>query len=153
DINMCVPASASAAIRYYGERQSPEKIKRLANSVATDRDFAGTYFVDLVNGIKKIGFDWEERYYQVSDQGFDHGLREIIQSLNEGKPVLVDTNIPPDGHTVLVIGYSNKTEQLVLLDPNIRSPGIRRISYTEFKNGWHSLTANIRGAIFTKPKN
>lgn len=151
-IDMCVPASASAAIRFYGERESPEKIKRLADSVASDRDFPGTYFIDLVNGIRTIGFEWEERYFKVTDKGFEHGLREIIQSLNEQKPVLVDTNIPPVGHTVLVVGYNNETRQLILLDPNIRSPGLRRVSYGEFKESWYSLTAHIRGAIFTKPK-
>ena len=151
-INLCVLTCASMSLLYYGENRSPESLKALAASVTCDPVFPGTYFTDLVKGMGKIGYKWQEKYYQVTGQGFDDGLKDIINSLNAQRPVLVDMNILPVGHTVLVVGYDSEYCQLMLLDPNIKSPGLRQMSYAEFKGMWHSLTAHIRGAIFTQPK-
>jgi hypothetical protein len=151
-ILLCVPTCASMVLLYYGEQRSPESLKALAASVSSDPAFSGTYFVDLVKGMTKIGHHWQEKYYPVTDEGFEEGLAAITASLNAGRPVLVDTNIPPVGHTVLAIGYDPTHRELMLLDPNMESPGIRRMSYNEFNGVWHSLTAYIRGTIFTYPK-
>jgi ABC-type bacteriocin/lantibiotic exporter with double-glycine peptidase domain len=152
DVNMCVPTCASMALQFYGESHSPDDLKALASSVSRDPAFPGTYFVDLINGLATIGFIWQERCYSVTEQGFSGGLAEVLKSLESRKSVLVDMNIQPVGHTVLVMGYDSQLRQIIILDSNVPSPGIRQISYAQFKEEWHSLTTYLRCAIFTEPR-
>ena len=147
--NLCAPTSASMALLHFGERVAPERIKSLANSVTTKPDFAGTYFEDIVNGLKKIGATWDLRYFKTNQEGFEAGLKEITSSLDEGCPVIVDMNVPPDGHTVLVNGYDPNRQLISIVDPLIPAPGLRQLTYREFEVAWRSLTADIRGGIFT----
>ncbi|MEM9646317.1 MAG: C39 family peptidase, partial [Planctomycetota bacterium] len=81
--------------------------------------------------------------------GFEAGLKKIIESLDAGNPVIIDTNIPPHGHTVLVNGYDPQRKLISIVDPLIASPGLRRLNYVEFERVWRSLTADIRGVIIT----
>ena len=149
--NMCAPTSASMALLHHGARVPPLKIKSLANAVTTKPDFPGTYFEDLVEGLKPIGVSWDLKYFKTTEAGFDTGLAQIIESLDQGNPVIVDTNVPPDGHTVLVNGYDPNRKLISIVDPLLPKPGLRRLTYDEFKRDWRSLTADIRGAIFTRP--
>lgn len=147
--DLCVPTCASMALRYYGQRIDPLTIKQLAHSVTSQPEFPGTMFKDLVNGLAKKNVHWNERYFQSTDEGFEKGLAAITESLRDGKPVLVDTYVPPHGHTVLVNGYDPNRKLISIVDPNARAPGTRTLSYEVFKTSWRSLTADVRGAIFT----
>lgn len=152
--NLCVPTSASMALLYFGKRLSPTRIKELANSVTEKPEFAGTYFEDLVNGLKQDGINWDLEYYDTTKNGFDTGLAAIRASLDAGNPVIVDTKIPPVGHTVLINGYDPHRQLISIVDPLIPSPGLRKLSYSEFMANWKSLTVDLRSAIFTrKPTN
>ena len=149
--NLCAPTSASMALFYFGHPVPPERIKTLANSVTKRPDFAGTYFEDIVNGLREINAIWEEKYFKTTKEGFDSGLKEIISSLDKGYPVMVDTYVPPDGHTVLVNGYDPNRQLISIVDPLLAAPGLRQMTYIEFEIAWRSLTADIRGGIFTSP--
>lgn len=149
--NLCAPTSASMALLYFGHRVPPERIKALANSVTKRPEFLGTYFEDIVNGLKGINATWEEKYFKTNKEGFDSGLKEIIASLDKGYPVIVDTNVPPHGHTVLVNGYDPNRQLISIVDPLLVAPGLRQMTYVEFEIAWRSLTADTRGGIFTSP--
>jgi hypothetical protein len=152
DKNLCATACASMAIHHFGEQLDQHRIKELANSVTTKPDFAGTYYSDIVTGLATQGYVWQERHFPVTDEGFVDGLSMIIASLNEGEPVIIDTHVPPDGHTVLVVGYDAVNQQVALLDPFIPAPGIRQVSYAEFRTLWKSVIVDVRGGIFTHRK-
>ncbi|MCX7423606.1 MAG: C39 family peptidase [Planctomycetia bacterium] len=149
--NLCAPASASMVLKYYGKQVSQDEIKRLANSVAKNPEFAGTYYIDIVKSLKTTGVEWIHREYKADSVGFEAGMTDIIKSLDEGHPVIVDTKMPPDGHTLVVNGYDPNRKQISLVDPLIPAPGIRFVTYAEFVDLWQSLTVNTRGAIFTQP--
>ena len=149
--NLCAPTSASMALLYFGHQVPPERIKALANSVTKRPEFVGTYFEDIVNGLKGINATWEEKYFKTTKEGFDSGLKEIIASLDKGCPVIVDTHVPPHGHTVLVNGYDPNRQLISIVDPLLVAPGLRQMTYVEFEIAWRSLTADIRGGIFTSP--
>lgn len=149
--NLCAPASASMVLQYYGQSVSQEKVKELANSVTKNPDFAGTYYIDIVNGLKKIGVEWTHREYKADAAGFEAGMNDLIKSLDAGRPVIIDTQIPPDGHTLVVNGYDQRRKLISLVDPLIPAPGLRQIGYEEFIDIWRSLTVDSRGAMFTQP--
>lgn len=149
--NLCAPACASMVLKFYGKQVSQEEVKRLANSVAKNPEFAGTYYIDIVKGLKTTGVEWGHREYKADAVGFEAGMEDIIKSLDEGHPVIVDTKVPPDGHTLVVNGYDPNRKQISLIDPLVAAPGIRVVTYAEFVDLWQSLTVNTRGAIFTQP--
>lgn len=149
--NLCAPTCASMALLHFGENVAPERIKSLANSVTTKPDFAGTYYDDMVKGLGSIGTIWELQYFETNQEGFDNGLKAIIASLDKGCPVIVDLHVPPDGHTVLVNGYDPRRRLISIVDPLISAPGLRQMTYADFEAAWRSLTADIRGGIFTSP--
>ena len=149
--NLCAPASASMVLQFYGQQVPQEKVKELANSVAKNPNFAGTYHIDIVNGLKKIGFEWSTQNYKADAARFDVGMSDLIKSLDAGHPVIIDTKVPPDGHTLVVTGYDPNRKLIFLVDPLIRAPGQREVTFAEFVDLWRSLTVDSRGAIFTQP--
>ncbi len=148
---LCAPTSASMVLLHYGVRMPPRKVKQLANSVASDKSFAGTYFKDITAGLESAGLRWKERGFPTNSKGFSDGLAEIEKSLRRGYPVIIDTLVPPDGHTVVVNGIDPNRRLISIVDPNIPAPGLRRLSYVEFERLWRSVIANIRGCILTAP--
>ena len=148
--SLCAPASASMVLAAFGVRVPQEKIKALANSVAPKNQFSGTYFRDLVGGLKRAGIaDWGRRQFGTDHEGFLDGVRQIHRSLLAGHPVLVDTDVPPIGHTVVVNGVDFQRQLVLVVDPNLPAPGVRRLSFDEFERLWRSSIAEVRGAILT----
>ena len=82
-------------------------------------------------------------------EGFLDGVRQIHRSLSAGHPVLVDTDVPPIGHTVVVNGVDFRRQLVLVVDPNLPAPGVRRLSFDEFERLWRSSIAEVRGAILT----
>ncbi len=148
--NLCVPTCAAMVLRWYGDLKTPVELKAL--STPPDSDFAGTYFHDMVNGVAKLGYAWSIKSYPTTDQGFEDGFRDIQNSLVNRCAVLVDLHIPPIGHTVLIVGFNPKTEQIICLDPLLDQPGVKTSSYKTFKEEWRSVISDNRGAIYTKPQ-
>ncbi len=149
--NMCVPTAASIVIDYYGGSVSPKEIKKL--SIQPNNNFAGTYYSDLVKGIRTIGYVWTIREYPVNDSAFEIGFSEIRHELDKGHPVIVSTSAPPIGHTMVIAGYDNVRKEVYLIDPNRPQPGKRTLTFSEFKNIWHEDISDGRGIILTNPKN
>ncbi len=150
DYNMCVPTAASIVIDYYGEQISPIEIKKLATP--PNSDFAGTYYSDLVKGVKALGYEWTVMIYTTDDSGFETGFAEIRSELDMGHPVIVSTSDPPIGHTMVMVGYDTLRKEVSFTDPNRPAPGKRTLTYSEFKNIWHENISNLRAFIQTNPK-
>ena len=138
---------------HFGRRVPPEQIKSRANAVTANPDFAGTYFIDIVKGLKTVGCDWSTTAYAADAEGFQRGFAAIIASLDEGNPVIIDANVPPDGHTVVVNGYDPNRKLVSIVDPFIPAPGLRQVTYADFMQLWKSVIVDSRGAIFTKSPN
>jgi ABC-type bacteriocin/lantibiotic exporter with double-glycine peptidase domain len=136
---LCVAASAEMVLDYYGKRIDQKDIKRLVDNINykdTDkRLYSFVYFNELVLGLKKVGFNWENKKFAGND--FKNGLNFIINELSNNRPVLVCVNrmyrIP---HTLVLNGYSEKNNSVILIDPMLKSPGIRIISIDTFKKIW-----------------
>ena len=79
------------------------------------------------------------------------GMKDLIKSLDEGRPVIVDTKLPPNGHTLVVAGYDPNRKVIFLVDPLMPAPGHRVVTFAEFVDLWRSLTVDSRGLIFTRP--
>ena len=148
---LCATASASMALSHYGVEMDQVFIKQLAASVTKNPQFVGTYYVDLVNGLAKKGIHWKRNPHPTTAEGFQAGLKTIRESLFAGRPVIVDTNLARNGHTMLVNGINPRRRVISLIDPNRPRPGLRTYSYDQFEKIWRSKTANVRGSILTFP--
>jgi hypothetical protein len=94
--------------------------------------FNTTLFTELVRGLKYFNINWEAKTYGI-DSG-NSGLNFIINELKNKRPVLIATN----GHVVVVNGYYEKNKLFLITDPNIESPGIKIISYSDLRRMWNS---------------
>lgn len=146
---LCVPASASMVLEYYGEGISQDSLKELAGH---RKDFAGTYYSDMITGLEKIGHHWKAMGFELDSVGFELGLKEIKRNLSAGRPVLISTSKPPGGHTMVVIGYDDRQQVVELMDP--ASTGSRSMSYKKLENIWHDdFQYNDRWILVTSPRN
>ncbi|QDU11049.1 C39 family peptidase [Gimesia aquarii] len=148
---LCATASASMALSHYGVEMDQVLIKQLAASVSKNPQFVGTYYVDLVNGLAKKGIHWKRNPHPTTSKGFRTGLKTIRESLFAGCPVLIDTNLAPNGHTMLVNGIDPRRRLISVIDPNRPAPGQRKYTYNQFEKIWRSKTVNVRGSILTFP--
>lgn len=156
---LCVPTAAAMVLSYYGDPQPPRLLKALASglsSVPEDfRDFTLTYYRDLIRGLKRIGYDWEERTFPNTSQGFGDGMARIEAEIAARRPVLVDVSIDPKAsHTFVVAGADPTTQMLYVVDPLAPEPGRRRMSYRTFEQVWNesALGGDFRGLVLTRPK-
>ena len=138
--NLCVAASAQMVLSYYGQDIDQKDIKRKADGIMyKDNDvrmFNTTLFTELVRGLKYFNINWEAKSYGM-DNG-NSGLNFIINELKNKRPVLIATN----GHVVVVNGYYEKNKLFLVTDPNIESPGIKIISYSDLRKMWNSRGYN-----------
>jgi hypothetical protein len=153
--NLCVPTSAAMVLAYDGDPHPPRELKAWSRGEEYDPaarfdDFTITFFAPLVKDMRRRGYTWSIRGYDDDDAGFQAGLADIHASLDQGRPVLVDTTLF-GGHTLPVTGYDDARGELTLVDPNIAAPGIRHVPYAEFARIWSSTGAGSRrrAAIFT----
>jgi hypothetical protein len=135
---------------YYGEDRDPQYLKSIASPPGST--FPGTYFKDMVAGMRKLGYRWEEECFSNDGPGFREGIRKVKRSVVDRRPVMVDIWSPPIGHTVVVVGVDERAKKLTFLDPNANAPGLWTASEETFKSVWHSNVANYRCAVFTRPK-
>lgn len=149
-LNMCVPTCAAMAFDVYDVEFTPVELKRLATP--PDSTFEGTYFRDMTRAAQDLGYPWRMVDFPTSDEGGREAIAELRKSLDEGRPVLVDLNVPPVGHTVLVNGYDGFLGTILYVDPNTPAPGQRELSEKEFDTIWRSVISDVRGAIFTAPQ-
>lgn len=155
---LCVPTSAAMVLAYFGDPRSPRELKTLAAGRAYEpeapfTDYTMTWFKDMVSGMRRLGYEWEQDSFMNNSLGFANGLAKIKARLRRSEPALVDTSLWT-GHTFVVVGYDDETSMLDVVDPNLSPPGRRLLGYDEFEKIWNSLPVgfNGRGAIFTSRK-
>jgi hypothetical protein len=156
--NLCVPTSASIVLQHFGQLKTPRELKVLSRRQKYDptkrfNDFTLTMFDDLIAGISTLDINWRQQNYPNTKSGAMNGLEDIRNAIDQGSPVLIDTTLY-GGHTIIVSGYNDADKNLVIIDPNIDTPGFRIISYKKIAEIWNSrgVGYNGRGAIFTSPK-
>lgn len=147
--NLCVGASAEMVLDYYGKRINQKDIKRHADGIDyKDNDkrlYKAILFVKLTKALKDFGIEWERKLYPMNSG--NQGLDFIINEIRNNRPVLIDTTLYR-GHTVVVNGYCENKKLFIITDPNIKSPGIRIISYQNLRLIWSS-GGRIRGLVKT----
>ena len=156
---LCVPTAAAMILQYYGDAQSPRKLKTLASGREYDPslpfdDFTITYYRDLVRAVQKLGYTWSEQSIPDTNTGFDAGIREIEDEIERGRPVMVDVSFESGGHTFVIEGFDSASRKLFIVDPGRKGSGLNVESYDEFKAIWneHSRNGNFRALIKTQPK-
>jgi len=152
DVDLCVPTCASMSVAYYGDPHDQHEIKAL--SLPPDNHFFGTHFSDLVKGMAELGYHWRIGSYNRTLDGYTHGLKDIIASIRQQQPVLVDL---PE-HVVLVVGFDLNAQELAFQDPARPAPGFRVMTFAQFQSTWHEDSRDTQvdhaqsWAIFTSPK-
>lgn len=149
----CVTASVSMVLAYYGRELSPGQVKRVAEDWKhpANRNVWVTSWLDMQEGLKRIGEDWEIRTYPKTTAGFWKGMREIKRSLRRGRPVLIDVDLLT-GHTFVIAGYDDEKEVVFIRDPLLKDGRMRVLSYATLYRDWHNRkVARTRSAFFSKP--
>jgi len=155
---MCFPTSAAIVLDYYGEAISPREIRMLSLGRKYDPSrpfnaYGRTNYPDLIIGLRSLGYYWKTKSYECTKEGFRLALQEVIESLDDRRPVLIDTGLH-GGHTMVVVGYDNDKRVMFFMDPLIDAPGIRVIDYETLAKIWHSKDTGWDGrlAMYTRAK-
>ena len=149
----CVPASVSMALAYYGQDISPARLKDLAegHKHISQRNIWVTSWLDMKEGLRRIGAKWKIKHYPKTESGFRKGLRDIKRSLRRGRPVLIDVDLLT-GHTFVITGYDDAKKIVYIRDPLLKDGRIRILSYWTLYQNWHNRRlARTRSAFFTSP--
>jgi hypothetical protein len=156
---LCVPTSAAMILGYYGDPQSPRRLKTLSRGRVYDPrtpfdDFSLTRFQDLLRGTAALGYAWREKTYADTPAGFEAGMRTIEREVAAGRPVMTDISLGKLGHTIVVAGADPKTRTLVVIDPDTPAPGRHLANYAQFQEVWNerSYGGRFRALILTRPK-
>lgn len=152
-----VPTSAAIIMRYYGDEQTPRKLKKMSRGavyVASEPfdDFSITFYRDIVKAAADLGYSWHEKAFADDPLGFQKGLETIKRELEHGRPLMIDVSAP-EGHTVVVSGFDEALRCIFVVDPNIAAPGRYSISYDRLQSIWneHAFKRNFRSLVITSP--
>ncbi len=128
------------AMNYYGDGKSQWTVKRLSNE---HKDlFSTTTFVEVQEGIKKIGYTWDRWRWHDDSAGFHNAISAIEQSLDDKRPVIVSIKVPRITnthtwyHAMLVFGYDEKEGKIFILDPARPDRGKRIMTFNELREMW-----------------
>ena len=149
----CVTASVSMVLAYYGRELSPAQIKHVAEdwNHPLKRNVWVTSWLDMQEGLRRIGEKWEIRHYEKTKRGFQKGLRDIKRSLRRGRPVLIDVDLLT-GHTFVLVGYDDDKQIVYIRDPLLKDGRMRVLSYWTLYRDWHNRRlARTRSAFFSEP--
>lgn len=151
--NLCVPASASMILGYYGENIDQRDIKRLAsNTNYSNNDgrlYSWTLFAELINGLRKIGYNWREIIFNMTDQGYEQGYNLIVSEIRSNRPVLCDS-VVMGGHAFVVHGIT-PDGSLIISDPSLNQQ-YRILHKQDFKQIWCEFDGSFRSVILTSRK-
>ena len=154
--NLCVPTSASMVIEYYGDKESPDHLKALAQG---DIMFQGTHYNDIARGLRTLGYFWQIRSLDVDTLEFQASLLLIEAELTRHHPPLVDISVHNDvgpnlhGHTMPIVGFDNESKEIIFNDPAKKNDYVRRMSFSAFQKCWHSAqNLKYRVIMLTRPK-
>jgi Peptidase_C39 like family len=144
----CVPTAAAIALEYYGRRVDPARLWALGRP--PDYSYLGMCFDDLVNATDAVGFSWFAMSYPTTPDGFATGVRDLVRSLRRGRPVIVNIDMGPTGHAVLVHGYDAGARTVRWVDPGACA-GEVAVGWPEFARRWRTADGSSRCAVFTNP--
>ena len=150
DINLCVPTAASMVLEYYGENRDPKYLKSIATPPGST--FPGTYMKDMVAGVRKLGYRWEQECFSTDGAGFLQGLPKLKRSVLDRRPVMVGVYDPPIGHVVVLVGVDDAKKELTFLDSNKPYPGLWTVTEDRFRTMWRENIVNSRCAIISRPR-
>ena len=155
---LCYPTSASMLLSTKGWNYPPRQIKLATmgyvwygpntpfsywSPMSTSQLFSGLNFL----GVK----GWRSEHYTLTD--FQKGLDEIKDSLRKGFPVIIlvwyGSGI---GHAMVVSGYDDRNQRLIVNDPGMSAPGIAYYSYVSLRDSYWRNFFNMRSLVFMNPK-
>lgn len=155
---LCVPTSAAMVLAFYGNPTAPRLLKSLAGGRYYDpnasfTDFTITSYDGILRAMASLGYGWSQLTFPNDETGFKKGLELIEAELRAGHPVLVDATLP-SGHTFVIRGFDTDKQELFAVDPNEAAPGVREISFDDFKSVWNETAYgnNFRSLIVTQPR-
>ncbi|HET6402279.1 MAG TPA: C39 family peptidase [Candidatus Kapabacteria bacterium] len=169
--DLCLPTCVAMALNYYGDEKSQWTIKRLSNE---DKDiFSGTSFEEIQQGLKPLGYTWDRWLWPGDSVGFVNAIHAVEQSLDEGKPVILEilhhvlpqqpggnglpgrrrfynhrSHVVGVGHALLAFGYDAQAQELFVMDPAMQFPGKRHLSFDELQTLWCYFDGRFH-ALFT----
>jgi hypothetical protein len=143
-----IRVGSAMGLHYYSEGESPRRGKRVPGDPT--ELFYGISFDQIQAGVKKIGYTWDRWQWPADSTGFRNAINAIEQSVDAGKPVIIDEMIKYSGRrggwwyvhqALLAYGYDEKAGELLVMDPTVQFPGKRHIPFDELKDiwrrGWH----------------
>ncbi|MCA9960026.1 MAG: C39 family peptidase, partial [Anaerolineales bacterium] len=131
---LCGPSSASMLLHYKGleardvftDRQATRDLCGMMNQYGTGTCYSGrTWHGPMINILRNRGLNIFAKY---STPTFE----EIKQSIDRNSPIIMGLNI---GHIVLVVGYDNTNQQVIIHDPFGR-----KVWWGEPQNWWQGAT-------------
>lgn len=155
---LCVPTSASMMASSSGWNYPPRQIKLATlglpwygqntpfnywTTTSVNSLFAGLAYLNIKN--------WRSEFYNISD--FQKGLDEIKESLRRGYPVMILIWYSPTfGHAMVVSGYDDRSQMLIMNDPAIHAPGTAYFTYNSLRDNYWKNRLGYRGAVFMLQK-
>lgn len=135
--NLCVPASVSMVLDYYGEKIDQKDLKRLIENVEfknTDkRLYTITTFAKVERSLKSIGYEWEEVRFDTNSG--NNGMEFIKKEIKNSNPVIVDIKTKYGQHAVIVNGFGS--DYFIVTDP-MQATTFKKYKFIEFRKMWHS---------------
>ena len=146
----CVPTSCAMILRYFGHKDSPNELKKLAENhkPIEKRNTKFTYWKDMQVALKSKKYEWKITNYSVSKEGYEKGWGEIKEHLRKGLPVMVDVHLS-SGHTFVLIGFNDDEQLVYIRDPWIPRSKARVLTYDQMQQHWHNHQySKSRSAFF-----
>lgn len=135
--NLCVPASVSMVLQYYGETIDQKDLKRIIENVEfknTDkRLYTTTAFAKVERSLKFIGYEWEEVRFDTNSG--NNGMEFIKKQIQDNNPVIVDIKTKYGQHAVIINGFG--TDYFIVTDP-MQVSSFKKYKFMEFRKIWHS---------------
>jgi hypothetical protein len=151
---LCVPTSASIMLDKFGWNYPPRQIKLATlrkpwyGSSTPFSYWTPMTIGSLFDGLEYLGIkNWRFGFYSNSE--FNIGLNDIKESIRQGNPVMIIVTYGgPIGHAMVICGYDDANQRLILNDPANRKPGIVYYSYSDLRDkNW--LTSGYRMVVYT----
>jgi hypothetical protein len=151
--NNCGATSTTMLARFQGAKLNEWDFKRLCPNSPIGQ---GTDWAELVAASGKIGLNWKLVTFPADDKGFEDGTQFLRSEVDAGRPVVIDfTYEGPQyptgkaGHTLLVTGYIDSGNQIVLRNPAKPTPGLQLMTKEEFNHFWRSsgYTESSNGVV------
>jgi hypothetical protein len=152
--NLCAPTSASMMLSKFGWNYPPRQIKLASLGLpyygpSTPFNYwTGINMKSLLKGLSSIGINsWKHETYSLGD--FQKGLDDIKNSIRRGYPVmLLVWYSPRHGHAMVVSGFDDVKQRLIVNDPGRVSPGIDYHNYADLRDKLWKNVFSIRNVVF-----